>query len=883
MGNPLSTIPLLPPAISISGAEQLWISQAGVDRRSTLGAIAGLSPTGAAANPNLNPTNFILYATGSDGVARPIKGMASAAATEANVRALDATCASLGIPWDLDTNIALTQNTTYAAKQIYGVGGIITTGAFALKGDFDALDDVQMFDAASTGYIDLSPGQGRVSVAWFGAAPALADNANAINRALSAALGFPRRGNHNMNLNRPVYVPGGFYGIRALLNMDNTVGFTLEGDERLTTRITQLTADTPVISGDGLAYGKFIRLQFVGPTVGVDFGLVHIDWTGLYPPTGPQGSLHPQFIDFDQCYFFCTGAWAVGVWISKSTTNQHNNLVFHNCVWSGSSQAAVMIGSSGVTIAQNAITIEFYGGDFQGHQKFGIQNIGGSVMVYDTTFEPALAQMFNEGYDVFQYNQYWPTTLNNCRTEGNKLAFGCTVYDGGVETSGAGTRTIWAANHAYSQGQFVSSTQGVVGQNDGRLYVCFQAGTSAAAEPNWVTQGGPGGGYYGGVNSSANPVPPPFTGTSITTDGSTGNGVINGNPVTFGISSNLAGWGIWIAGAGAGGGNYYGTVSCTPGFTATTLTLTPPPPTAVTAAAFRLAPLITDNGAVWMHWEFASIVFGSLSNTYVRQGYIAGLYSLGAIRNLQVTRPDWQQIGPAFSDYNFYYSRVGVDWDNTTFFASGGVNTPHMQAMPRKGVNLMVNSNPGAFSVFAQGFKGINVPVLWPGQDANGYWSDVGVFRGDGTGLTPPTQSPDLASTPLAQFYRAIVGVIGMLGKVTQFGADALGLPFRLSGGLGTGAGGGGPIEFYTQPVAASGSTVTQSVKRADIDAAGNVSVGAAALALTATDGFLYIPTCAGAPTGVPTAKTGRTPMIYDTTNNKFWLYNGAWRGVVVT
>jgi len=52
------------------------------------------------------------------------------------------------------------------------------------------------------------------------------------------------------------------------------------------------------------------------------------------------------------------------------------------------------------------------------------------------------------------------------------------------------------------------------------------------------------------------------------------------------------------------------------------------------------------------------------------------------------------------------------------------------------------------------------------------------------------------------------------------------------------------------------------------IDASNNVVISTAALATTATDGFLYIPTCAGTPTGAPTAYTGRAPMVLDTTNN---------------
>ncbi|NBW18375.1 MAG: hypothetical protein EBR82_61410, partial [Caulobacteraceae bacterium] len=50
----------------------------------------------------------------------------------------------------------------------------------------------------------------------------------------------------------------------------------------------------------------------------------------------------------------------------------------------------------------------------------------------------------------------------------------------------------------------------------------------------------------------------------------------------------------------------------------------------------------------------------------------------------------------------------------------------------------------------------------------------------------------------------------------------------------------------------------------------------------TMTDGFFYIPAAAGAPTGVPTAIAGRVPMYYDTTNNNFYVYNGAWKKVLL-
>jgi hypothetical protein len=67
--------------------------------------------------------------------------------------------------------------------------------------------------------------------------------------------------------------------------------------------------------------------------------------------------------------------------------------------------------------------------------------------------------------------------------------------------------------------------------------------------------------------------------------------------------------------------------------------------------------------------------------------------------------------------------------------------------------------------------------------------------------------------------------------------------------------------------------------ERVRIPAAGGMVVGTAALATAATDGFLYVPTCAGTPTGTPTTQTGTAPIVVDTTNNKLYFYSdGQWR-----
>jgi len=52
------------------------------------------------------------------------------------------------------------------------------------------------------------------------------------------------------------------------------------------------------------------------------------------------------------------------------------------------------------------------------------------------------------------------------------------------------------------------------------------------------------------------------------------------------------------------------------------------------------------------------------------------------------------------------------------------------------------------------------------------------------------------------------------------------------------------------------------------------------ALALAATDGFLNISTTPGAPTGTPTAYTGKVPMVYDTTNDELYVFNSGWNSI---
>ena len=98
-------------------------------------------------------------------------------------------------------------------------------------------------------------------------------------------------------------------------------------------------------------------------------------------------------------------------------------------------------------------------------------------------------------------------------------------------------------------------------------------------------------------------------------------------------------------------------------------------------------------------------------------------------------------------------------------------------------------------------------------------------------------------------------------------GAAGVGGSVTIAGGSGGNAIGG---DITITPGAGSGGSQ-----------AGALTLGVGSPATAAFGGFPYMPAMAGAPSGAPTAKSGFVPFVYDTTNNKLWIYTGsAWKCV---
>lgn len=134
------------------------------------------------------------------------------------------------------------------------------------------------------------------------------------------------------------------------------------------------------------------------------------------------------------------------------------------------------------------------------------------------------------------------------------------------------------------------------------------------------------------------------------------------------------------------------------------------------------------------------------------------------------------------------------------------------------------------------------------------------------------------AASPVAQTLQA-------QGSRAGTDTNVAGANLTVQAGTGTGTGASSKLLINAPIGAASGTGAqTQTLGLTVIGAANGqlpsvIIGGSAANATNATDGFLYIPTTAGQPTGTPTTQgTGTVAIQYDTTNHQFWIYDGGWK-----
>jgi hypothetical protein len=208
----------------------------------------------------------------------------------------------------------------------------------------------------------------------------------------------------------------------------------------------------------------------------------------------------------------------------------------------------------------------------------------------------------------------------------------------------------------------------------------------------------------------------------------------------------------------------------------------------------------------------------------------------------------------------------------TAFNASSG----NLRIIPYVDANFGTN-----LTAYNAGYAGLG-PLSFDASRLSFYTGSTERMRLDnsgnlGIGTSSPSFRLDVLTGVEGDSIRlnnnnANIGAANTFGfVVAESGSARVNLRYRRDGS--------GSAELYN---VSNGPFVfgTNNTERARIDANGNIVAGAsAALATTATNGFLYVPTCAGTPTGTPTAITGMAPIVVDTTNNKLYFYStGVWR-----
>jgi hypothetical protein len=88
--------------------------------------------------------------------------------------------------------------------------------------------------------------------------------------------------------------------------------------------------------------------------------------------------------------------------------------------------------------------------------------------------------------------------------------------------------------------------------------------------------------------------------------------------------------------------------------------------------------------------------------------------------------------------------------------------------------------------------------------------------------------------------------------------------------------------QLFMQSGASDHASVTYLASQVVVTS--SLVIGLAELAAAATDGFAYLPACAGPPTGVPSPHAGTAAAVIDRINAKLWVWCGtAWKGAALS
>lgn len=273
----------------------------------------------------------------------------------------------------------------------------------------------------------------------------------------------------NRRLNYPLSIPSGAFVINKALKYTNVFGGHTTGAGEGATSITQITANTSVITTDGIGYSDFADLELDGPSTGTNSAVFELDWSG----TG-QSLQHNKFYNI---FFACNGTdfgMRIGLSGNQGSETELYSPFINNCA-----QAAIETNNF------NALGNKSFGGNIQSCNKYGVWVHEGGFSVFGTQMQNGVyAQVSNTGADIEYDNQAGNAdVVASVRSESATLIRALGTYP--VTVTGSSIVppfTTWSATATYTLNTIV---RGTAANQDGRLYRVTTAGTTGSTEPTW--------------------------------------------------------------------------------------------------------------------------------------------------------------------------------------------------------------------------------------------------------------------------------------------------------------------------------------------------------------------------------------------------------------
>jgi len=273
-------------------------------------------------------------------------------------------------------------------------------------------------------------------------------------------------------------------------------------------------------------------------------------------------------------------------------------------------------------------------------------------------------------------------------------------------------------------------------------------------------------------------------------------------------------------------------------------------------------------------WSTNGVGIKQPATTYIDNSTPAGNTVNTAYMNLFGTATYDTSLGSIGNEvvvtslYGNYFKAPAVTANvQATFSYAVGIDTLHVSGAVR------FDSSIGSISANAVGCQSLNV-VTGPNTITG-----ATTITGAASGLVVSVGTASFSVTPTT------TGTIFM-GRTTgtgniEIGRSTASQTLSLSSAV-TASGSTKTVTIGTSGAAGSTTNITvgSTTGTSTTTMNGNTATPAGAAAMTS--GFFYIPAAAGAPSGTPTAITGTVPMYYDTTNNRFYIYNGAWKMVTL-